>query len=145
MTPERIAPLVVYLTHPSCDINGKTFEVGGGWITEVRSERAVGAIFSGEMTAEQLATRFSEVEDFSSPSHPENVQDVIQRLVNLHQLGPNSTNGENIDSKTVMGLIKTYFDSGAELPLKEKLTFYFEIKSGSNIDTYTIALEDGKG
>jgi len=64
MTVEKIVPLVVYLTHPSCDINGKIFEVGGGWITEVRSERSAGAIFSGEMTAEQVAERFSEVEDF---------------------------------------------------------------------------------
>jgi len=60
-------------------------------------------------------------------------------------LSSNTTNGEEINTKTVMGLIKTYFDSGAELPLKEKLTFYFEIKSGSNVDTYTIALEEGKG
>ena len=34
--PEYISPLVTFLVHESCTESGKLFEVGGGWIAQVR-------------------------------------------------------------------------------------------------------------
>ena len=32
LKPEYVAPLVLYLSHDSCEESGSLFEVGGGWI-----------------------------------------------------------------------------------------------------------------
>jgi len=38
LKPEYVVPLVAYLCHESCDVNGSVFEVGAGWIGKLRWE-----------------------------------------------------------------------------------------------------------
>ena len=38
--PDYIVPLVGVLAHEKCPDSGKVYEVGGGWIAELRLERA---------------------------------------------------------------------------------------------------------
>lgn len=55
LKPSLVAPLVGYLSHDSCKENGSVFEIGGGYCTKLRWQRAEGAFFDPEkMTAEDV-------------------------------------------------------------------------------------------
>lgn len=37
VNPKFVVPLVAVLSHSKCPSNGKIFEVGAGWIAEIRT------------------------------------------------------------------------------------------------------------
>lgn len=53
-----------YLCHESCDRTGNVYEVGGGWIAQVRWERSRGVVFppSNEMTLEGIRSQINNIE-----------------------------------------------------------------------------------
>ena len=58
MQPEFVAPLVALLTHPEGpDASGKLFEVGAGYVAEVRWERSRGTIFKTDHSFTPTAVR----------------------------------------------------------------------------------------
>ena len=79
LKPEFVTPLVIKLCASDSEDNGSLFEVGAGWISKLRWERSKGVCFSPteELTAEQVATAWSEVGDFTNADHPDNVQDTF--------------------------------------------------------------------
>jgi len=71
--------LVAVLTHPNGpDASGKVFEVGGGFVAEIRWERSKGAIFKTDQTFTPSAVkeRWEEVADFSNATHPVSMGDM---------------------------------------------------------------------
>jgi hypothetical protein len=49
--PEYVASFVLSLTHPDApDANGRVFEVGAGYVSEVRWERSKGVVFRVDET-----------------------------------------------------------------------------------------------
>jgi hypothetical protein len=56
LKPEYVAPLVAFLCHEKCDVTGGVFEVGAGWIAQIRWERSLGKFFdvSKGFTPEQV-------------------------------------------------------------------------------------------
>ncbi len=49
--PEFVAPFVLAITHPEgADANGRIFEVGAGFIAEIRWERSKGQYFRTDKT-----------------------------------------------------------------------------------------------
>ena len=42
LDPAQVAPVVVWLSHPSCELNGETICVGGGWYAGVETRLAAG-------------------------------------------------------------------------------------------------------
>ena len=51
LKPEFVAPFVLAITHPEgADANGRIFEVGAGYVAEIRWERSKGAFFKTDKT-----------------------------------------------------------------------------------------------
>lgn len=88
LRPELVSPLVVYLGSDQCQDSGQLYEVGGGWIGQVRWQRSLGVGFDPEagFTPEQVAAHWSQVGDFTDAVHPEdNVQALAQMMANLQR------------------------------------------------------------
>ena len=56
--PDYIVPLVGVLAHEKCPDSGKVYEVGGGWIAELRLERASGATHRLDFTPEDVLSKW---------------------------------------------------------------------------------------
>ncbi|KAF8623667.1 hypothetical protein AX17_007365 [Amanita inopinata Kibby_2008] len=79
LSPDFVAPFVAAICHPDGpDASGKVFELGAGFIAEIRWERSDGAIFKTDatFTPSAVKARWSEVTDFSKPHYPTAVTDV---------------------------------------------------------------------
>jgi 3-hydroxyacyl-CoA dehydrogenase/3a,7a,12a-trihydroxy-5b-cholest-24-enoyl-CoA hydratase len=78
--PERVAPLVAYLCHESCAVNGRKFEAGGNWAAEIRWQRSPGwrLPLTEEMTPEDIDQNWAKISDFSEPEHPTSSLDAFQ-------------------------------------------------------------------
>ncbi|CAL1716544.1 unnamed protein product [Somion occarium] len=107
--PEFIAPFVAAVTHPDGpDANGKVFELGAGYVAEIRWERSKGAIFKTDasFTPSAVKEKWSVITDFSNPDYPQSVTDFDHEAVleTARKLPPNpqSTPEVRFDSKTVI-------------------------------------------
>ncbi|CAG7851957.1 Peroxisomal hydratase-dehydrogenase-epimerase Short=HDE; AltName: Full=Multifunctional beta-oxidation protein; Short=MFP; Includes: RecName: Full=2-enoyl-CoA hydratase; Includes: RecName: Full=(3R)-3-hydroxyacyl-CoA dehydrogenase [Serendipita indica DSM 11827] len=109
LKPEFVVPLVAALTHPNGpDASGKVFEVGAGFVAEIRWERSKGAIFKTDYTFTPSAVRerWAEVTDFSNATHPNGMGDTnLQALLEeSKQLPENkqSSPAVRFDNQTVI-------------------------------------------
>ncbi|KAG8834667.1 hypothetical protein FRC18_001656 [Serendipita sp. 400] len=92
LKPEFVVPLVAVLTHPNGpDASGKVFEVGAGFVAEIRWERSKGAIFKTDhtFTPSAVKERWQEVTDFSDATHPNgmgdmDIQGALEQSKKLH-------------------------------------------------------------
>jgi NAD(P)-dependent dehydrogenase (short-subunit alcohol dehydrogenase family) len=86
LAPEHIAPIVAYLSHESSSANGKIFECGGGWYSEVRWQRSAGSNLGRKgspATAEAIATGMPNIVDFQSGtlSYPNSPGDALRDML----------------------------------------------------------------
>lgn len=69
--PDFVAPFVLAVTHTSspADASGKVFELGAGFIAEIRWERSKGAVFKTDasFTPSAVKQKWAEVTDFANP------------------------------------------------------------------------------
>ncbi|PSR79054.1 hypothetical protein PHLCEN_2v7241 [Hermanssonia centrifuga] len=76
--PEFVAPFILAVTHPDgAKANGKLFELGAGFIAEIRWERSKGTVFKTDtsFTPSAVKEKWSQVTDFSAPEYPQSVAD----------------------------------------------------------------------
>ncbi|KIK63149.1 hypothetical protein GYMLUDRAFT_41469 [Collybiopsis luxurians FD-317 M1] len=79
LKPQFVAPFVVAVCHPDGpDASGRIFEVGAGFIAEVRWEQSKGAVFKPDatFTPSAVKARWSEINDFSNPRYLKSLAEI---------------------------------------------------------------------
>ncbi|KAG8998152.1 hypothetical protein FRB93_013834 [Tulasnella sp. JGI-2019a] len=108
LSPEFIVPLVAVLAHPNGpDASGKVFELGAGFMAEIRWERTKGVIFKPDAsyTPSAIKEKWSEITDFSGAMHPKslgdnNIQEVMAAAASASPVEASSE--VRFDGKTVI-------------------------------------------
>jgi multifunctional beta-oxidation protein len=121
LSPEFVAPFVVAICHPDGpDASGRIFELGAGFIAEIRWERSDGAVFKTDasFTPSAVKARWSEITDFRKPSYPTEATDpgVLGELDQGSKMSSNKQASPEVrfDGQTVIvtgaaaGLGRTY-------------------------------------
>src|SRR5262245_22379083 len=72
LKPEYVSPLVAWLCHESCTETGGLFELGGGFFSKLRWERARGKTLrlGRPMTIEAMKSAWPQITGFDKSEHP---------------------------------------------------------------------------
>lgn len=84
LSPDCISPLVAFLCSEQCQASGKLFELGGGWVSQLRWQRSQGSHFKPEdpLVPEDIQAGWDTITDFTNASLPEKVADSISEIEN---------------------------------------------------------------
>ncbi len=116
LRPEYVSPLVAWLAHESCEETGGLFEVGGGYFGKLRWERTAGKAFrtGRDITPEMVARSWSTIVDFGKATHPQDVTQALQVVMDNVNAGPSKGGNDLIDVDQALGYefppIKTAYD-----------------------------------
>jgi len=95
LKPEYVTPAVVLLSHESCPVSGKLFEVGGGWVSQTRWEQTQGVFFRDDFSAEDLRAKWAEATSFENARHASKISEsktgLEERLGRKLELAPQKT------------------------------------------------------
>lgn len=83
LSSEKIVPLVVCLAHDSCPENGSVIETTGGWFAKLRWQRGKGVFFAKPFTAEDVESKWSEINKFENCDYPKSGNDTLQKVLRL--------------------------------------------------------------
>jgi 3-hydroxyacyl-CoA dehydrogenase/3a,7a,12a-trihydroxy-5b-cholest-24-enoyl-CoA hydratase len=108
LKPEYVSALVAYLCHDDCADSGALFEVGGGFFSRVRWQRAGGKVFrlGREMTPEAVAGAWREINAFDDPervSYPRDLAGSMGPIMSNIQAGPSRGGNQFIDLDAALG------------------------------------------
>eukprot|EP01116_Phalansterium_solitarium_P021605 TRINITY_DN678_c0_g1_i1.p1 TRINITY_DN678_c0_g1~~TRINITY_DN678_c0_g1_i1.p1 ORF type:complete len:612 (-),score=249.57 TRINITY_DN678_c0_g1_i1:177-2012(-) len=86
LKPQYVAPLVGYLCHETCDVSGGIFEVGAGWVSQLRWERTRGHFFPTErLTPDLIAKDWKLVTDWTDSTRPTSASESISVIMSQLQ------------------------------------------------------------
>lgn len=78
MSPDLVAPTVAFLCHESVPVSGGVFEVGVGYVGEVRHHRSCGVNLGVQgHSPETIRDRWDDLTDFSKPTAPRTRDEVL--------------------------------------------------------------------
>jgi len=83
LKPEFVSPLVAYLCHESTQVNGGIFEVGAGWMSQVRLQRTEGAFVPVDaLDVEAVRDNWTKVTNFDGiVEYPTTMNDSMGNLL----------------------------------------------------------------
>jgi len=157
LRPDYVAPLVLWLTHESCDVNGKCFEVGAGWIAGVRWQRAPGMFLPVDaITPESVRENWAKAVDFDSADvdYPTDLNAtmgvLLQNLENKSGGGGGSGGGAGgvaVDgfesSKAFEAMAAGVKAAGAAAAVADAVVVY-ELDNGERKQQWTLDLRKGR-
>ncbi len=173
LKPEYVAPLVLFLSHDSCPINGGLIDVGAGFVGVNRWQRTKGVVLRPEeITPENIAARWGQISDFSQSTNPSGSEEIMQVVMqNIENKGhsapstpaakttpapvakttvatPAASTGAALKADEIFNMMASFLDQGEGKALVPKVAavFEFEIvrtKGGKVEGTYTIDLKNG--
>lgn len=124
LSPDHIAPLVGVLTAKNGPkVAGRIFELGAGFYSELRWERAEGVIYKTDssFTASAVAARWGQVMDFTRNTHPvPGNPEEMSRVIEAQPSLPPNAQGPKIDYKG-----KTVIITGAGAGLGRTYALYY--------------------
>ncbi|GJJ08297.1 hypothetical protein Clacol_002508 [Clathrus columnatus] len=107
--PEFIAPFVVAVTHPDGpNASGRVFELGAGFVAEIRWQRSKGVVMKPDdtFTPSAVKERWNEITSFDQVEYPENMEN--QSITTIYEQAkgapPNKQAEPNVrfDGKTII-------------------------------------------
>jgi 3-hydroxyacyl-CoA dehydrogenase/3a,7a,12a-trihydroxy-5b-cholest-24-enoyl-CoA hydratase len=105
LRPEYVSPLVAWLSHEDCTETGGLYEVGGGYFGKLRWERARGKTFrvGRGITPEHVRDAWGEVAGFEQTTHPADVMQSMQPILDNVAAGPSRGGNALIDVDLALG------------------------------------------
>lgn len=99
--PEKIAPLVLFLTHESTKVTNSIFELAAGFYGQIRWERSAGQIFNPNpetYTPEAILSKWTDITDFKDKpfnkvQHPIMLSDYNDLITKAKKLPENNDQG----------------------------------------------------
>lgn len=120
--PEKIARMVLYLTHESSQVTNSIFELAGGWYGQVRWERSSGQIFNPNeetFTPESILNKWNSINDFSdkpfnNTQHPVQLSDYNSLIEKAKKLPHDNSQG-SVKITSLKGKVVIITGSGGGL------------------------------
>lgn len=81
MTPEAVAPMAAYLAHESCPVNGEIYAAGAGRFARVFLATTEGYVQSGDVSIEDVAEHWADINDEAGYSVPKALRDWSERFL----------------------------------------------------------------
>ena len=81
MTPEAVAPMAAYLAHESCPVNGEIYAAGAGRFARIFLATTEGYVHPGDVTIEDVASHWADINDESGYSVPRALRDWSERFL----------------------------------------------------------------
>jgi NAD(P)-dependent dehydrogenase (short-subunit alcohol dehydrogenase family)/putative sterol carrier protein len=165
LKPEYIAPLVAHLCHEDCEENGGIFELGAGWVSQLRFQRAKGAFFplNNNFTPEAVQAKWGEITNFDDPEYPQAASDafgpIMSNLDNKEggevKAAPAAAapaapaapaGGDGFEAAALFNTLSSLMETeGASFVNKVKAVLQYDLKKGKKKKTWTIDLKNGNG
>lgn len=78
VTPDFVVPTVAYLVSEQTENNGGVYELGGGFVSKLRWQRASGALLKTDssLTASAILAKWNDVNNFEEATYPESMMDM---------------------------------------------------------------------
>ncbi|KAJ6218874.1 hypothetical protein RDWZM_004686 [Blomia tropicalis] len=80
--PKYVAPMVGYLCHETCPVNGEAFEAAAGYFGQYRWQRSKGKVFEKpeQVSIEDIDKSWNELTDWKESTNPNSMQDHMMTL-----------------------------------------------------------------
>lgn len=132
--PEKVVPLVLYLTHDSAKSTNAIYEVAAGFYGQIRWERSSGELFriDDSYTPEAILEKYEgifkfEDKPFNKVSHPTGISDYAKLIAAGAQLAPAKQSAQKV---SLAGKVVIVTGAGAGLGRAHALAF---AKAGAKV------------